>query len=157
MFYLVCGLAAAAVHVASDPASYAATIGASGAISGVLGGYLVSYPTGRVRLLYDARHGEVDPGERREVRIAAAQRGPGIGLLEVGIDRLDRRKSVRLVLEAADGDAHGGAWISGCSMTTTARRLSLTGSAQGSTTFPVNLPFAAIARLRLTGHLPLSP
>ena len=52
VFYLVCGLAAAAVHVASDPASYAATIGSSGAISGVLGGYLVSYPTGRVRLLW---------------------------------------------------------------------------------------------------------
>ena len=52
VFYLVCGLSAAAVHVASDPVSYAATIGASGAVSGVLGGYLVSYPTGRVRLLW---------------------------------------------------------------------------------------------------------
>jgi membrane associated rhomboid family serine protease len=52
VLYLACGLAAAAVQVASDPASYSATVGASGAISGVLGAYAVSYPTGRLRLLW---------------------------------------------------------------------------------------------------------
>lgn len=50
-FYLVCGLAAAAVHVLVDPASPVPTVGASGAISGVLGAYLVLYPRVRVRLL----------------------------------------------------------------------------------------------------------
>jgi membrane associated rhomboid family serine protease len=54
LFYLVCGLAAAAVQVAAAPGSYAATVGASGAISGALGAYAVSYPLGRVRLLWPA-------------------------------------------------------------------------------------------------------
>ena len=49
VFYLACGLVAAAAQVASAPASSLPTIGASGAISGVLGAYLVSYPTARVR------------------------------------------------------------------------------------------------------------
>jgi membrane associated rhomboid family serine protease len=49
VFYLVCGLAAAATHVLVDPRSAVPTVGASGAISGVLGAYLVLYPRVRVR------------------------------------------------------------------------------------------------------------
>jgi membrane associated rhomboid family serine protease len=49
-FYLACGLAASLFQIASDPDSYVATIGASGAISGVLGAYVVSYPHRRLRL-----------------------------------------------------------------------------------------------------------
>ncbi len=48
VFYLVCGLIAAAAQIASDPASPIPTVGASGAISGVMGAYLVLYP--RVRI-----------------------------------------------------------------------------------------------------------
>ena len=51
-FYLTCGLAAAAAQVMIDPASPVPTIGASGAISGVLGGYLVLYPRVRVNMLF---------------------------------------------------------------------------------------------------------
>jgi membrane associated rhomboid family serine protease len=51
-FYLLCGLAAAAAHVAVDPASPVPTVGASGAISGVLGGYLLLYPRVRVRIYF---------------------------------------------------------------------------------------------------------
>lgn len=51
-FYLACGLVAGAFQVASDPASFAPTIGASGAVAGVLGAYVVSYPLGRLRLLW---------------------------------------------------------------------------------------------------------
>jgi membrane associated rhomboid family serine protease len=51
VFYLVCGLAAAAAHVLVDPASPVPTVGASGAISGVLGAYLVLYPRVRVKTL----------------------------------------------------------------------------------------------------------
>jgi membrane associated rhomboid family serine protease len=51
VFYLVCGLAAAAAHVLVDPGSPVPTVGASGAISGVLGAYLVLYPRVHVRLL----------------------------------------------------------------------------------------------------------
>lgn len=52
LFYLACGLAAAAVHIASDPTSYLPTLGASGAISGLLGAYAVAYPNARLRLLW---------------------------------------------------------------------------------------------------------
>lgn len=47
-FYVICGLIAALTHVAFNPGSPVPTIGASGAISGVLGAYLVLYPTARV-------------------------------------------------------------------------------------------------------------
>ncbi len=50
--YAVCGLAAAAAEVASVPGSFAPVVGASGAVSGVLGAYLVSYPGRRLRLLW---------------------------------------------------------------------------------------------------------
>lgn len=51
-FYLVCGLAAAALHVLLQPASPIPTVGASGAISGVMGGYLVLFPRHRVRMFF---------------------------------------------------------------------------------------------------------
>ena len=43
-FYLLCGLAAALAQVAAEPASAIPMVGASGAISGVMGAYLVLYP-----------------------------------------------------------------------------------------------------------------
>jgi membrane associated rhomboid family serine protease len=51
IFYLACGLAAAAAQVAVSPASPVPMVGASGAISGVLGAYLVLYPRVRVNIL----------------------------------------------------------------------------------------------------------
>jgi len=51
-FYLLCGLAAAATHVLLSAGSPVPTVGASGAISGVLGGYLVLYPHIRVRTFF---------------------------------------------------------------------------------------------------------
>ena len=51
VFYLLCGLAAAGTHVVVEPASPIPTVGASGAISGVLGAYLVLYPRVHVKLL----------------------------------------------------------------------------------------------------------
>ncbi len=48
VFYLLCGLSAALVHVASDPLSARPTIGASGAVSGLMGAYLVLYPRSKV-------------------------------------------------------------------------------------------------------------
>lgn len=52
VFYLLCGLIAAGSHVLLDPMSPVPTVGASGAISGVLGAYLVLYPRVRVRMLF---------------------------------------------------------------------------------------------------------
>jgi membrane associated rhomboid family serine protease len=50
-FYLLCGLIAAASHVALSANSAIPTVGASGAISGILGAYLVLYPRARVNYL----------------------------------------------------------------------------------------------------------
>jgi membrane associated rhomboid family serine protease len=51
IFYLVCGLAAGLAHVLANSASMVPTVGASGAISGVLGGYLLLFPRNRVYVM----------------------------------------------------------------------------------------------------------
>jgi len=51
VFYLLCGIAAALGQVFMDPASTLPTIGASGAIAGVMGAYFVLYPHSRVLTL----------------------------------------------------------------------------------------------------------
>ncbi len=48
LFYLACGAAASLTHYASAPNSPVPTIGASGAIAGVMGAYFVSYPHSKV-------------------------------------------------------------------------------------------------------------
>lgn len=48
LFYLLCGLAAAMFQVFSQPSSIIPMVGASGAISGVMGAYLILYPKVRV-------------------------------------------------------------------------------------------------------------
>jgi len=52
LFYLVCGILAAGTQVLATPDSVAPMVGASGAIAGVLGGYILLYPTARVRCLW---------------------------------------------------------------------------------------------------------
>ena len=47
-FYLVCGVAAAIAHILVNSNSTVPTIGASGAIAGVMGAYLVTFPRARV-------------------------------------------------------------------------------------------------------------
>ena len=51
VFYLACGIAAGLAHIFFSSASNVPSVGASGAISGVLGGYLVLFPRNRVRVL----------------------------------------------------------------------------------------------------------
>lgn len=51
VFYLVCGLAAALAHIATGPGSEVPTIGASGAVAGVMGAYVVFFPHARVLAL----------------------------------------------------------------------------------------------------------
>src|SRR5687768_13215883 len=51
IFYLVCGLVASAAHILFNLGSAIPAVGASGAISGVLGGYLLPLPHDRVRVL----------------------------------------------------------------------------------------------------------
>ena len=51
VFYLLCGVAAAATQMVSDPASPVPMVGASGAISGVMGAYILLYPRVRVHTI----------------------------------------------------------------------------------------------------------
>ncbi|TFH24771.1 MAG: rhomboid family intramembrane serine protease [Myxococcales bacterium] len=51
VFYLLCGLGAAAAQVASNPASAVPMVGASGAIGGVMGAYAVLHPRAHVHML----------------------------------------------------------------------------------------------------------
>lgn len=51
LFYLACGLAAGLAHVALNPGSRVPTIGASGAIAGVMGAYLRKFPHSRILTL----------------------------------------------------------------------------------------------------------
>ena len=50
-FYLLCGVLAAVAHVVADPSSGLPMVGASGAISGIMGAYLVLYPKVRVHTI----------------------------------------------------------------------------------------------------------
>ncbi|MEP4198863.1 MAG: rhomboid family intramembrane serine protease [Aliishimia sp.] len=50
-FYLLCGIAAGVVHIVSGPLSPVPTVGASGAIAGVMGGYLLMFPKAKVDIL----------------------------------------------------------------------------------------------------------
>lgn len=51
IFYLLCGTAAAYGHAITDPASTIPMIGASGAVSGVLGAYILLFPQARIHTL----------------------------------------------------------------------------------------------------------
>jgi membrane associated rhomboid family serine protease len=51
VFYLACGIAASLAQVFFSPDSYIPSLGASGAIAGVLGAYAIKFPRNRVRVL----------------------------------------------------------------------------------------------------------
>jgi membrane associated rhomboid family serine protease len=50
-FYLVCGVAAGITHIFFNPYTTLPTVGASGAIAGVMGAYLVKFPRARIHTL----------------------------------------------------------------------------------------------------------
>jgi membrane associated rhomboid family serine protease len=51
LFYILCGIAAALAQVLMDPSSRIPMVGASGAIAGVMGAYLIKFPHSRVVML----------------------------------------------------------------------------------------------------------
>jgi len=52
IFYIICGVVAALSHIILNPESTVPIIGASGAISGILGAYAVKFPAARVHVLF---------------------------------------------------------------------------------------------------------
>jgi membrane associated rhomboid family serine protease len=52
LFYLLCGVAAGLTHVYTNPSSIVPTVGASGAIAGVMGAYTILYPRAKVLTLF---------------------------------------------------------------------------------------------------------
>src|SRR6476620_7764343 len=55
VFYLICGLAASAAEIVFQANSKIPSLGASGAIAGVLGAYLILFPKRQVRVLFAGR------------------------------------------------------------------------------------------------------
>ena len=51
LFYLACGLLASLAHILANPESMVPAVGASGAIAGVMGAYLVRFPSARITTL----------------------------------------------------------------------------------------------------------
>lgn len=56
VFYLVCGVAAGFAHIWTNAGSMIPTVGASGAVAGVLGAYLVTFPRARVLTILPTFH-----------------------------------------------------------------------------------------------------
>ena len=52
VYYIIGGLAGSAAHILTDTGSVVPTVGASGAISAVMGGYLLLYPKVRIQTLF---------------------------------------------------------------------------------------------------------
>lgn len=52
IFYLVCGAGAAVAHAAFNAGSFGPLVGASGAVSGLMGAYILLYPHARVYVLF---------------------------------------------------------------------------------------------------------
>ncbi len=52
LLYIACGLAASIIHVIANPYSRIPTIGASGAIAGIMGAYLIKFPKTDIDALF---------------------------------------------------------------------------------------------------------
>jgi membrane associated rhomboid family serine protease len=83
VFYLVFGLVASYAQVLSNPESVIPSLGASGAISGVLAAYLVNFPQNRVRVLVGLRYVTQVPALLMIGLWALLQFASGIGSIAV--------------------------------------------------------------------------
>lgn len=109
MLYLLCGIAAGLAHVALAPHSAAPLIGASGAVSGILGAYIVLFPRARVWILLFMR---------LPLRIGAVWVLGGWFLLQVFSYVMDRGNDE---VSVAWG-AHIGGFLAGLAITYAIRR-----------------------------------
>jgi membrane associated rhomboid family serine protease len=114
IFYIVCGIAAAIAQIIMGPSSIIPTLGASGAISGVLGGYVLLFPHKRVRafifrfltevpayaavgiwIVYQLVLGYMSPAEGGGVAYAAHIGGFFAGLALIKLFAIGRSADVR--------------------------------------------------------------
>ncbi|TWT58489.1 Rhomboid protease GluP [Thalassoglobus neptunius] len=107
VFYLGCGVAASFVHFISGPGSTVPTIGASGAIAGVMGAYFVWYPHARVEAL-------IPLGYIMQIVVVPAP-------LFLGVWFLFQAFQGTMTMSAAEGGgvawwAHTGGFVAGCAL-----------------------------------------
>jgi membrane associated rhomboid family serine protease len=114
IFYIVCGIAAAIAQIIMGPSSIIPMLGASGAISGVLGGYVLLFPHKRVRafifrfltevpayaavgiwIVYQLVLGYMSPAEGGGVAYAAHIGGFFAGLALIKLFAIGRSADVR--------------------------------------------------------------
>ena len=93
VFYLLCGIAAALGQVAVDPNSTLPTIGASGAIAGVMGAYFVLYPA--------LARADADPVDLPADRRAAGDRAARLLVPDAAVQRRHDRDDDELAAAAA--------------------------------------------------------
>ena len=107
-FYLLCGVAGGLTHVLMAPASDMPLVGASAAVSGVLGGYVVLYPKARVWVLLFMR---------LPLRIGAAWVLGGWFLLQIASLFMTQDEAVQVAFWA-----HIGGFLAGFGLTWAVRR-----------------------------------
>jgi membrane associated rhomboid family serine protease len=117
IFYVMCGIAAVFAQVLPNPGSIVPMVGASGAISGVLGGYLVLFPRARVLLGLPLGFVNVEFGRFPAIWVLATWFA--LQFLFVGI------AAARGVSESQGGivfGAHIAGFIAGCALVTIFKR-----------------------------------
>ena len=117
IFYVACGIVAALSQVLPNPGSVIPIVGASGAISGVLGAYMLLFPRARVLLGLPLGFVNVEFGRFPAIWVLAIWFG--LQLLFVGI------AAARGVAESRGGivfGAHIAGFIAGCALVTIFKR-----------------------------------
>ena len=95
LFYFACGIAAALAQALPDPGSTVPMVGASGAVAGVMGGYLLLFPRARVDVLDHPDHHHPGDHPARLADARALVRDPGLQRLCELRPRRGRRRPSR--------------------------------------------------------------
>lgn len=117
LFYVACGIAAVFAQVLPNPGSIVPMVGASGAISGVLGAYLLLYPRARVLLGLPVGFLIVQLGRFPAIWVLAAWFG-----LQLVMGSIAAAQSAGESQGGIAFGAHIGGFIAGCTLVTIFKR-----------------------------------